>query len=212
MTKVIFPPRPKSRMVPQDLPYYESQGTWCAQRKFNGTRNLIHITPNRQLTVWGRRGEAHKKFILTSKFRDEILSCLKLTPNLEYWLDSELMNKQTDATSEIILYDVLQAGRYFFGSPDQVTRLALLQEICQNPQILEPGGIALQMTPRVWMAETFFEKFVERFNESLGNPKLEGLVLRKRAAALDNFGTSLYETANLIRCRKPYANDKSYNF
>jgi hypothetical protein len=35
----------------------------------------------------------------------------------EYWLDSELMSKQTNATNEIILYDVLQAGRYFLGSP-----------------------------------------------------------------------------------------------
>jgi hypothetical protein len=199
-------------MNPTDLPYYESQGEWCAQRKFNGSRNLIHIDQKGQLTVWGRHGKAHQRFVLKNDFRDEILASLALQKGVEYWLDSELMNKQTDATNEIILYDVLQAGKYFFNAPDQITRLALLQEICQNPQTLEPTGLALQITPRLWMAETYFENFVERFKESLNNPKLEGLVLRKRKAALDNFGKTEYETGNLIRCRKPFAATKSYNF
>lgn len=210
-TKVIYPPRPKGKMNPKDLPYYESTGLWCAQRKFNGTRNLIHIEPTGKLTVWGRHGEAHKKFSLNAAYRDEILSALKLEKGVEYWLDSELMSKQANATNEIILYDVLQVGRYFFGNPDQMARLEILKGICGDPQTLEPTGLAYQITPRVWMAQTFMEGFVERFEESFDNPKLEGLVLRKRKAALDHFGNSEYETGNMIRCRKPFSDDKGYN-
>ena len=87
----------------------------------------------------------------------------------------------------------------------------MLREICGDPKELEPGGTALKITDRLWMAETWTEGFVERFNESLKNPRLEGLVLRKRAAALDHFGNKEYETGNMIRCRKPFAADKGYN-
>jgi hypothetical protein len=209
--QVIFPPRPKGKMNPKDLAYYESTGQWCAQRKYNGTRNPIHIDKDGKLSVWSRYGDAHKKFVLTKDYRDEILSALNLEKGTEYWLDSELMSKQVNATNEIILYDVLQVGRYFFGSPNQLGRVEVLRQICGDPQTLEPGGLALQITSRVWMAQTFLDHFVDRYNEALTNPKLEGLVLRKRNAALDHFGNVEYETTNLIRCRKPFSDKKGYN-
>jgi ATP-dependent DNA ligase len=208
--KVIFPPRPKSKIHPNDLPYYDSQGKWVVQRKFNGTRNVIHITPEGELSVYSRYGKAHSpsKFVLQKGFRDEIMSSLNLEKGKEYWLDSELMNKQVDSGKEIILYDVLQAGRYLFGSPNQMERLELLKHICGDPQNLEPGGIALQISPRLWMAQTWADHFVDRFKEALPNPKLEGLVLRRKDSAIDNFGDKEYETTNVIRCRKPFAAEK----
>src|SRR5690606_17700414 len=173
---------------------------------------LVHIEPNGRVSVWSRYGDAHKKFSLNNTYRDEILDALNIEKGVEYWLDSEVMNKTANATSEIVFYDVLHAGRYLFGSPDQMVRLEMLRQICGDPQTLEPGGLALQITPRLWMAETFLDHFVDRFNESLDNPKIEGLVLRKRAGTLDHFGNAYYETPNIIRCRRPFAKDKGYNF
>jgi len=212
--KVIFPPRPKSKIHPNDLAYYESQGKWVCQRKFNGTRNLLHITPEGELSVYSRYGKphSHSKFVLQKSFRDEILSSLILEKGKEYWLDSELLNKQVDAGKQFVLYDVLQAGRYFFGSPNQMERLEILKQICGDPQDLEPGGIALQISPRLWMAQTWNDHFVDRFNESLKNPVLEGLVLRKRDSTLDHFGDKEYETTNVIRCRKPFAAEKGEGY
>lgn len=210
--KIIYPPRPKSKIHFNDLSYYESTNNWCVQRKFNGHRNLIHISPERIVTFFSRHGQLHKKFILKNSLKDELLSVLNLEKGLEYWLDSELMVKQINATNEVVLFDVLQAGRYFFGNPKQMERLELLKEICGNPKILEPGKIALQMSSKIWLAETWTDNFVARFQESLSNPKLEGLVLRKKNSALDNFGQKEYETGNIIRCRKPFAEDKGYNF
>lgn len=211
MPEFIYPPRPKGKMNPSDLPYYESTGQWCVQRKFKGTRNLIHITPDQNVSVWNRHYRKHDKFSLNKAMRDEILS-LNLKKGTEYWLDSELMNKVANPTNEIILYDVLQAGKYFFAAPDQMGRLEILREICGNPEKLCSTGIALEVTPKIWMAQTWTERFVELFNESLPNPILEGLVLRKKKASLDNFGNKEYETGNMIRCRKPFADDKGYNF
>lgn len=218
--KVIYPPRPKSKLHWNDLGYYEKTGKWVVQRKFNGTRNLIHITPEGQLAVFSRYGKEHSasKFVLQRSFREEILSALNLEKGKEYWLDSELMNKQIDSGKEIIIYDVLQAGRYFFGNPDQMARLEILKGICGDPQQLEPGGIALQISPRLWMAQTWADHFIDRFNEALGNPRLEGLVLRRMDSSLDNFGDKEYETTNVIRCRKPFSEEKGtgyiagYNF
>ena len=203
--KIIYPPRPKSKMLPKDLPYYESTDKWLAQRKFRGSRAVINISPAGEITLGNRHGTSFSRFSLDRKYREEIMSGLHFQKGVEYWLDGELMNKDENATNEIILFDVLQVGRYLFGSPNQVERLKILNEICGSPTELCPSGIALQVTPRIWMAETFFSDFVARFQESLPKVQLEGLVLRKKNSSLDHFGHEEYETTNIIRCRKPFA-------
>jgi hypothetical protein len=207
-TKIIFPPRPKSKMLPKDLPYYEKSGKWVAQRKFRGSRTVINISPLGEITMGNRHGTSFARFSLDQKYREEILSGLNLQKNTEYWLDGELMNKDENATNEIILFDVLQVGRYLFGSPNQVERLKMLAEICGNPKEHCPSKIALQVTPRIWMAETFASDFPKRFAEALPIPQLEGLVLRKKTSTLDNFGHNEYETDDMIRCRKGFGVDK----
>lgn len=208
MTNIIFPPRPKGRMNPADLPRYESSGKWLAQRKFNGCRNLIHIAPDGKIQAFSRYGDTHKAFILTADYVDQIRDCLNLQNSTEYWLDSEVMTKTKGAGGEIVFYDILQAGRYLFGRPNQLERLSMLSDICGNPKNLEPGKIALEISPNLWLAESFHDDFVSRFNEALPDDRIEGLVLRKKNSALDNFGAKYYETSWLLRCRKPH---KNYN-
>lgn len=203
--KIIYPPRPKSKMLPKDLSYYEGTGKWVAQRKFRGSRAVINISPAGEVTLGNRHGASFARFSLDRKYREEILSGLLLQKGVEYWLDGELMNKDENPTNEIILFDVLQVGRYLFGSPNQMERLKMLADICGNPTELAPSGLALQVTPRIWMAETFASGFVKKFEEALPIKQLEGLVLRKKASSLDHFGHQEYETTNLIRCRKPFA-------
>jgi ATP-dependent DNA ligase len=206
MTTVIFPPRPKGRMNPADLPTYEASGRWVAQRKFNGCRNLIHVTPDGKIEAFSRYGDAHKLFVLTKDYVEQIQDGLNLQKSTEYWLDSEVMTKTTGAGGEIVFYDVLQAGRYLFGRPNQMERLAMLRDICGNPQSLEPGGLALEISPKLWLAESFVDNFVPRFEEAYKSDSIEGLVLRKKKSTLDNFGGAYYETGWLIRCRKPHKN------
>lgn len=205
--KLIFPPRPKSKMSPADLPYYESTGEWVAQRKFRGSNCVIYISKDRQITCGSRHGKPFARFDLNQNYCDEIISSLNLNDNLDYWFNGELMNKDINSTNEIILFDILQAGRYFFGNPNQHERLKLLYEICGQPQKLCETGIAFQVSDRLRLAEVFTKDFSARFEESLPNPQLEGLVLRKKGSALDNLGNFEYETANLLRCRKPFGCD-----
>ena len=206
MVDIICPPRPKGKMLYTDLPYYESTGKWLAQRKFRGSNSVIHISSNREVSLGSRHGDKFKKFVMSSKHKEEFLSGLKLTPNWEYWFNGELMNKDVDSTNEIILYDLLQADRYLFGVK-QVDRLQMLSDICRNPQTLCSSKIALEVTPKIWLAEVFLSDFVARFKESLPIQQLEGLVLRKRLATLDNFGQKEYTTTDMIRCRKPFMSE-----
>jgi len=205
--RFIFPPRPKGKMLPNDLDYYEKTGKWLAQRKFRGSRAVINISSNREIFLGNRHGSSFVNFSLNKDYKDEIISALNLKKGVDYWLDGELMNKDKNATNEIILFDVLQEGRYFFGSPNQTERLNILREICGDPKSYCQIGIAMKVTSRIWMAETFFSNFQEKFKESISVAQLEGLVLRKKNSSLDNFGNSEYETTNIIRCRKPFAVD-----
>lgn len=209
MSTPIFPPRPRGKIAPTDLAHYEGSGQWVAQRKFNDTRNLLHIEPGLRMTAWSRHGSAHKRFVLTQRLQDEIRANLRLDPELEYWLDGGVMMKHKGARGEMVFWDVLQAGKYLFAKPDQMERLRILADICGNPTRREPGGIALQVSGNIWMAETFVDDFEARFTEALDDDRIEGLLLRKKNSALDNFGRVYYEVGWQLRCRKP---SKAYNF
>lgn len=204
--QVLYPPRPKGRLLPHQLPDYEKTGLWVVQRKFNGTRTVINITPDRKVTLYSRHGGLHKQFKPSRQLLADIAS-LNFEPGKEYWLDGEVMDaKTTDARykDKVILFDVLFAGKLLFGNPSLMDRLAMLSSICRNPVKLEPNGIALSITPNLWMAETFTANFVERFKEMLERDEIEGLVLKKKGSVIDNFGNTEYETSWLIRCRKPH--------
>lgn len=212
MTKIIFPPRPKSKMLWNDLGHYESCGKWIAQRKFRGSRAVVYIDASRNVTLGNRHGRQFSRYELEPELRDQLLDTLKLEQGKAYWLDGELMNKGEKPSNEYILFDVLQAGRYLFGSPDQMRRLEILREICGDPKNLCQSGIALEVAPKLWMAETFQSGFLQKFQEASEVDELEGLVLRKKSAVLDSYGDKEYETTNLIRCRKPFSKDKGYEF
>lgn len=209
MAKTLYPPRPSSNIQSHELPTYEKTGEWLVQRKFNGTRTVINISKDRKLTFLTRHGESHKRFVPSEDLKNQILG-LNLESGQEYWLDSELLDSKTvtkQYKNKIVLFDVLQAGRYLFGRPDQMARLDILKQICGNPTELEPNlGIALKVSDNVWMAEDFHSDFEQRFQDFLVYPEIEGVVLRKKKQALDNFGQKEYLVSWLIRCRKPTKN------
>lgn len=207
--KIIYPPRPKGRMQPADLAHYEASGSWLAQRKFRGSRAVLYISKDRDLTIGSRHGRIFSSYSLDQELKSQILGGLRLEDGKAYWLDGELMNKDKGSTMEYVLFDILQAGRYLFGFPDQSTRLDTLHDLCGRPVKMCRTGMALEVGSRLWLAETFTSDFQARFEEARHVEQIEGLVLRKRSASLDHFGDREYETNSLIRCRKE---DKSYQF
>lgn len=211
MATVIFPPRPKSAIPPTELQYYDNSDQWVAQYKYNGSRCVIHIEPGGNVSIWGREGAKHRSYVMPFHVRDQLQQLPGLDKAKEYWLDGELMIKTSaeDTKGKIVLFDVLQAGKYLF-MVNQMDRLKLLDEICGHPKILDPWrGMGLQISQDILMAPTFTRDFVARFKEKIQFDEMEGLVLRRRNSVLDNFGAKEYEIGWVIRCRKPH---KNYNF
>jgi len=213
MYRVLYPPRPIGKTTPNQLSMYEKTGKWIVQRKFNGTRILLYVCGN-TIRMLNRHGIAPKQFNLTSSLRKEILS-LDLSPNLEYWLDAELLDAKTKNLAyknKIVLFDVLQAGKYFFGGPKLLERYEILKKICRNPHEFEHNkGIALKVTENIWLAENFNHDFKARFNDFITFDEIEGVVLKQKESTIDSFGNSEYEVGWQVRCRKSHAGGL-YNF
>lgn len=204
--KYIYPPRPKGKVDPNLLPTYEAQNKWLVQRKFNGQRNLIHVNAKGYVFLYGQDGEPHQNFIPSKYLIDEI-SSLGFHAGLEYWLDSELLHAKTSTSlykSKIIVFDLLQfEGKYMFMSPTLIQRQRMLFDFCGQPAKLEPGGLAFEVTPHVFLAESWTNNFMSRYKDHIEKPEIEGLVLKRKDSVLDSYGKSSYEVDWQIRCRKP---------
>lgn len=196
----IYPPRPKNRIKPRQLPDYEKSGLWLAQRKYNGDRSLVQVS-GQNLKLWNRHGR-EQDYRIHPELRDAILR-LKLPPG-ENWLDGELLHRRAPDT--LVLFDMLKYdGKYLIGK-SQTERLDMLSHVCGDSldahPILGYSPAPQTNSPKLYLAENWCDGFVERFNESLPTTLSEGLVLRKRASVLDNFGASEYEVDWQVRCRK----------
>lgn len=202
----LYPPHPASRIPSHDLDSYEATGEWIAQRKFNGTHVLLHVSQGGDVGILTRHGTPPKMFSLSKNHILQILA-LNLERGKEYWFDGELLDHKTASPvykGKIVLFDVLQAGRYFLRNPNQAERLKILSDICGNPTKREPNrGIALEVSEDLWVAENWTSGFRDRFSDFLDMDEIEGLVLRKASSALENFGREKYDVHWIVRCRKP---------
>ena len=207
MPRYIFPPRPQSAILPQQLPEEEAKGCWIWQHKFNGDRCVvvIEVGATRTVHLSNRRGKFHpaNKF---QKLRQELCGPKLCLPKGTHYLDGELLAGDTADT--FVLFDVLQLTDYLIGYT-QEQRLQLLAEICGNPTEPCSRNIALAVTEHIWLAPHGDKDFVAHFNEHIDNPLIEGLLLRKKGSTLDHFGATEYEIPWQLRCRKP---SKNYRF
>lgn len=152
---VIYPPRPKGKIAPNDLSFYEKTNDWIVQRKFNGSRAIVYISESREVSLFSRHGRPFFNFDLDISIKKELLEVLDLDDGKDYWLDGELMNKGKNPSNEIIFFDILHAGRYLFYKPSQEERLELLNNVCRSPKILCESNLSLKMSSRFYMAENF---------------------------------------------------------
>lgn len=201
--KIVHGPRPKGKIHPERLPEYEASGEWCAQRKFNGSKTTFSLCDGKLEFL--NKGTPFKKWRPPASMLQQF-SALKTTPGHTYWFDAELLDLRVPNT--VVIYDVLQANRYLIGK-QQVERLQLLDELCGKPRQRCDLGIALEVTENIWMAEWWEQDFPQHYQEFLHLDIIEGLVLRRKASKLDNYGREAYETDAQLRCRK---GAKNYRF
>ena len=206
--RYIYPPRPRTVILPTQLPEEEARGCWLCQHKFNGDRCVAIIETgeqhtDRKVTLANRRGRFHpnNKF---PNIRDELSDTKLCLPKGTHYLDGELLVE--NGMEVLVLFDVLQwVDNYLIGKT-QEHRLFMLDTICGEPREPSPTGIAQLVSEHIWMARRDDRNFVKHYEEFIEDPLIEGLVLRKRDSVLDNWGSSEYEVDWQIRCRKPSRN------
>lgn len=202
MPDFMFPPRPGGSITPGDLDYYERSGNWLVQPKFNESRILTHVLPSGEVVFWTRHKTRPAPAKLDSPFLSEqVKRHLNLVPGLEYWIDGGVMNREKDAGGELVFYDVLCVGQYLFLKLTQADRLKALATICREPMELNSEGTALKVADRLWLTTTFMDGFYGRLKTLLEVPYVEGLMLRKTASVIDNYGRMQYEASWMKRCR-----------
>lgn len=197
--RYIYPPRPKSKIKPEQLAFMESQGIYLWQPKFDGDRCVAVIDDNKAV-LSNRHGKWHSTHDFPS-IRSELLE-LKV-PNGTHYLDGELIKHQDE--SVLVLFDVLQWVKYLTGVT-QEDRLKILDDLGGFSHDSLPVN---QINDHLWVCHHGDSNFCDRFSEFIGQPILEGLVLRKKDSMLSNWGAREYEADWQIRCRRPA---KNYRF
>ena len=132
--RYIFPPRPATRVKFKSPMYvkFRDDGNWVAQYKLNGQRNVIFISPDRQVDMWNRHKERHKNYKPNEKLANQLLSVLDLPPGWAV-LDSELMHaKDKNVKDTIYLYDVLALGGQQLIGETYLQRYNKLAEIVKG--------------------------------------------------------------------------------
>lgn len=205
---IMYPPRPNTAIPPDTLSKYVG---WWAQRKWNGTRNLLFVLPDGSFELWNRHKQQHKQYKLTTSMKASIQELAsKLERGVFHVFDSELMDaKTTKLKDRIVLYDVLvHNGQYLIGTTYK-QRYETLSGILGNPQEHESDTgrrLALRFNKNLWLTEVFTDKLDERFKEALGVDEIEGLVLKDPKGKLD-FGVREENNGMwMIRVRKPHKN------
>lgn len=199
MTRYVYPPRPKSKIKPDQLPFMESQGVYLWQPKFDGDRCVAALDDHKAL-LSNRHGRWHSPHTFP-EIRSELLD-LKV-PNGTHYLDGELIKHQGQAV--LVLFDVLQWVKYLTGK-SQTERLEILDDLGGDPHESLPVN---RISDHLWVSHHGLSNFCDRFSDFIKNPLLEGLMLRLASSTLSNWGSCEYEVDWQIRCRRP---NKNYRF
>jgi ATP-dependent DNA ligase len=211
----VYPPRPKNKIHPSQLPFEEDRGCWLWQPKFDGDRCVVGIE-NGNIYLGNRHGRWHR----SNKFPQirKSLSGLKL-PKGTHVLDAELL-----PGDRLVLFDILQYKEYLLGE-NQLDRLSLLDDLCGRPNVHCALGMALHITDHLWLSVRGVKDFSSKFEQistyrseaqagSMSEEAeigkiIEGLLLRRKDSILDNFGASAYDVDWQLRCRCEH---KNYRF
>lgn len=193
--KYIFPPRPEYMVSSKEL--YKYEGNHLIQSKLNGSCCVIFIKGT-EFKYFGRHQNEN-----LSNFKLKI-SDLEIFKNDEWnVVVGEYMNKNkngingTPFNHKLVIFDILvHNGEYLLGSTFE-ERVILMDELFGS---VEENEYLYKLNDNVFRVKTFYNNFLERWNEIVKIDMLEGVVLKKRDQKLTK---AFSEKNNLShKCRK----------
>lgn len=164
--------------------------TWRAEKKYNGTRCILHILDG-EISFWGRHGE---KLAYTPSA--ELLEAIKKMNLKGYWIfDGELRHNKTKGISnKLVLWDVLCADSILLFEPPYWVRRSILDDFLTREA--EPLGSTYQMQGD-W--EEIFNQVIK------GDDEAEGIVLKNLRGVLRLGRSSAFDSTWMLKIRKTKA-------
>jgi len=184
----IYPPRTTSTLPPGTLP--NTQQPLIAQYKYNDTRLLIKLQPNKKPELWTR----HKTKLhydppqtLTQQLQN---IHNQLGPTTTHYLDGGLMHDRHPAIKNtIIIWDILAHNNQYLLNTTYQQRTQILQQLTQgHPKThWETIDIGTQIQPNIIIPDNHnpnnhhqqLWKNIHTINKPHTQPLIEGLLYKK---------------------------------
>lgn len=197
----LWPPRPEVKSPRDMLPFYEQRG-WWAQKKKNGTNNIV-FTNGDQVIFKNRHGPGvdgdHKQW----KPLPEHIEYFKSRAKNGKWhvFCSELLHhKTTHLKNHVYLFDVIVVdGVHLVGKT-----FAERQKLLMEGQVGEQLDDCLKVSEYISIAKNYTEGFVEIF-DTLRNED-EGVVIKDPKAKLAPCYKQMNNTSWQVKSRKKHKN------
>lgn len=201
----IFPPRPKNPIPPKDLKSWDNN-FMVAQPKMNGSNCTVYMNENKSY-VYNRHGQLLSGFSLD-------MSELRNLYRGKGWvvLNGEWMNKsKIDETgnvfnSKFVIFDILVKDSNHLVGLTFVDRIKILDELYKTND--SEKSYLYSISENVYRVKSFDKSFLEIFNQITIGDAVEGLVLKRKSAKLENGLTENNNTKSQIKCRVQTKNYK----
>ncbi len=200
--KYYYPPRPNIKTTSSGIQTYENL-RMIGQAKLNGSCGCLFLNET-SVKFMNRRNESFSRQLIQ---KEELQSLHK--GNGWMYLVGEYMNKsKKNKNGEVfngkfVIFDILvYNGKYLIGETFS-ERQAILDELFDTKYY---DGVISQISDNIFRANNFSNDLVELYNQLITVDMYEGLVLKKRAAKLEN---GLRPNNNMgwqVKIRKPTAN------
>jgi len=200
----IYPPRPEFKISADQLIKYDKD--YLIQPKLNGSCALIFIKGGEIRNFGRHKNENLSNFKLTNEDL-KILNC-----NNDNWnvIVGEYMNKNKKGLDgkhwnhKFVIFDILVYNDKYLVGTTYSERIQLLDDIFG---VVDENEYLYKITDKIFRVKTFYDNFLERWNNIIKIDMLEGFVLKKMKQKLE---VGIREKNNLqIKCRKP---TKNYHF
>ena len=197
----LWPPRPETS-IQFGSPHFEimrKRATWRSNLKLNGQRNLIYISPERELQFWNRHFAHHLNYSFPGWMCKQIL---EVVPETGKWMviDGELLHcKDASIKNTLYWWDLLVCDNDYMIGTTYESRHTKLRSLVKTGST---DGFIAKATENIWLAEIIQPEQYEEAWARTSISYVEGLMFKqltgKLAPCVGIHNNSLWQ----VRCRK----------
>ncbi len=204
--RYIYPPRPKNAFPPSDLNYWDNDGGYLSQCKMNGSNTSLFIN-NGNCVAMNRHNQPLTGFSLKSEVES-------IFQSKKGWFDinCEYMNKAKNDdwnqlfNHKLVIFDVLVYESLQLLGTSTIDRLKILDKMFQSEEC--KWKYLTQISDNIFRVKSYESGFENLFNDLTKIDMIEGLVLKRKSARLEN-GIREDNNSNwMLKTRKPHKNYK----